>query len=358
MPVTRYCRLGVLHQLIIRLIGWTDSHMHQFFVRGTQYGNQTCELDKGLMSREDYDAARNTMICRPMLGELSSACRGRLLFGGTGRIAGCQNILARNVVEGEVRYPTLTTMTSWRTWLRSPRSVDDRKSGIRSYQTGGTRMSAEFRRKSIVAALFCISLVFAIGAWSGSGGEKKPASPYDDEEYKEILAQQVGNIYQLEAWAAAVQDDFLPILPPVPDFILKQPAGPEVLPFDAKSFPPAFVNGMAGIYENSVPVYPVLVVEDPATRALTFYNLDNEAVYTLPPPAGYDPFAFLRNRWPGLFTGGANEAARRNMMQLYDPARIQVRARLIESDNLAHWIYTKRRIEASQPSLSAGAALR
>lgn len=137
MPVTGYCRLGVLHQLIIRLIGWTDSHMHQFFVRGTQYGIQTCELDEGLMSCEDYDAARNTMICRPILGELSSACRGRLLIGGTGRIAGCQNNPARNVVDGVVRYPTLTTMTSWHKWLRGPRAVDVRTSGIRSYHTGG-----------------------------------------------------------------------------------------------------------------------------------------------------------------------------------------------------------------------------
>jgi hypothetical protein len=161
----------------------------------------------------------------------------------------------------------------------------------------------------------------------------------------------VGDIYQLEAWAAAVQDDFMPILPPVPEFILKQPAGPRSCPSTPSPSRPPSSSGMAGIYENSVPVYPVLVVEDPATRALTFYNLDNEAVYTLPPPAGYDPFAFLASRWPGLFTGGANEAARRNMMQLYDPARIQVRARLIDSDNLAHWIYTKRQIEASQPSL-------
>jgi hypothetical protein len=217
-------------------------------------------------------------------------------------------------------------------------------------------MSAEFRRRSLVFLSCCALLVCAFAAWSGTGAERKPGpSPYDDEEYKEIIAQQVGDIYALEAWAAAVQDDFLPILPPMPDFILRQPGGPEVLPFTAKSFPPAFVSGVAGVYENSVPVYPVLVVEDPATRALIFYNLDNQAVYTLPPPAGYDPFAFLRSRWPGLFNGGANDAARRNMMQLYDPARIQVRAKLIEADQLALWIYAKRQIEAAQALKPGGA---
>jgi hypothetical protein len=215
-------------------------------------------------------------------------------------------------------------------------------------------MSADFRRKSAAFVLACALLVCAFAAWSGAASKPEP-SPYDDEEYKEIIAQRVGDIYGLEAWAAAVQDDFMPILPPVPELILRQSGYPEVLPFTAKSFPPAFVSGVAGIYENSVPVYPVLVVEDPATRALTFYNLDNQAVYTLPAPAGYDPFAFLRSRWPGLFTGAANDAARQNMMQLYDPARIQVRAKLVEADQLALWIYTKRQIEAAQALKPGGA---
>lgn len=209
-------------------------------------------------------------------------------------------------------------------------------------------MSAEFRRKSALFILSCLLVVCAFSAWSGSKAPPVVPSPYDDEEYKEIMAQQLGNIYDLEAWAAGIQAEFVPILPPVPELILKQSGWPEVLAFDPKMFPPGFVNGLAGIYDNSVPVYPVLVVEDPSTRALTFYNYDNEALYTLPPVPGYDPFAYLKLHWPVLFNGGANEAAQNYWKQMYDPARVQVRARLIEADKLAFWIFAKRQIEAAE----------
>ena len=209
-------------------------------------------------------------------------------------------------------------------------------------------MSAEFRRKSALFILSCLLVVCAFSAWSGSKAPPAVPSPYEDEEYTLIMSNRLGDIYDLEAWAAAVQDDFMPILPPVPELILRQSGSPEVLAFDPKLFPTEFTKGMAGIYENSVPVYPVLVVEDPKTRALTFYNYDNEAVYTLPPAPGYDPFAYLKLHWPGLFNGGANEAARNYWKQMYDPARVQVRARLVEADKLAFWIYAKRQTEAAE----------
>ena len=205
-------------------------------------------------------------------------------------------------------------------------------------------MSAEFRRRSLIFLSCCALLIGAVVAWSAATSKPAP-SPYDDEEYQEIAASQLGSIYDLEAWASAVQADFVPILPPVPELTLRQSGSPVVLPFSTRNFPPEFTRRLSGIYENTVPVYPILVVEDPGTRALTFYNADNEAVYTLPAPQGYDPFAYLRGLMPALYNGGANAAARQYWQSLYDPARVRVEARLIESDNLAHWIYAKRQIE-------------
>jgi hypothetical protein len=38
--------LGILHQVIIWSMDWTDTHLHQFYIRGKRYGDPTHELDE------------------------------------------------------------------------------------------------------------------------------------------------------------------------------------------------------------------------------------------------------------------------------------------------------------------------
>ena len=165
-----------------------------------------------------------------------------------------------------------------------------------------------------------------------AGAELTPV--YNQTEYATIMADEVLGIDDLQSWVNALKDDILPILPPIAGMSMTQEGNTEVLPFQAVHFPAAFVAGLAGVYENSVPVYPITVVENPETHALTFYNFDLEPFYTMNAATGYDPFSYLKDRWPDLYGGGANPASRAYYEGIYNPARVVARTKLIESDNL------------------------
>lgn len=190
--------------------------------------------------------------------------------------------------------------------------------------------------------------------------QNKGDALYDQAEYDALMASRLPDLYDLEQWFAEQQKNFLPILPPFADFILENQAGlPVLLPFTIEKFPKEFVNGLVGIYEYSVPDYPLTIAEDPKTRALKFYNLDGKEFFTLDASADYDPFAYLKSRMPWLYAAQANPANRSYWEGLFDPARIQIAVRLIAPENVEHWLYAKAKVEASlQPEGEGGMMMR
>ncbi len=181
-----------------------------------------------------------------------------------------------------------------------------------------------------------------------SVAQEKDDPPYDEEECKEILSYQLNHLYDLEQWYAEQQHAFLPLLPPFSDFILKnQPGQPNLLPFSAEKFPTQFQKGLVGIYDYSVPVYPIRIEEDPNTRALKFYNYDGQLIYTLAAASGYDPYAYLKDRMPGLYANNANIAGRNYWQSIYDPARVQISVNLIAPEDVEHWLHAKAQVEAA-----------
>ncbi len=184
-----------------------------------------------------------------------------------------------------------------------------------------------------------------------STAQEKNDLPFSQDDFDSITSHQLNNIYDLERWFAEQQNVFLPILPPPADFILSnQPGEPDLLPFNAKKFPKDFTAGLFGIKQYSVSVYPITIIEDAKTRALKFYNFDGKDFFTLDAAAEYDPFAYLKERRPGLYSANANPANRNYWQGIFDPARVQITVSLIAPDDVAHWLYAKAKVEAEQES--------
>lgn len=77
-------------------------------------------------------------------------------------------------------------------------------------------------------------------------------------------------IYDLRDRFFDQQDAWLPIVPPEPRFILRQSGFPTVLPFDWENFPGNFVKNLTWQYENTVTVFPITILEAPATARRSF----------------------------------------------------------------------------------------
>ena len=170
---------------------------------------------------------------------------------------------------------------------------------------------------------------------------KQSATPaVDTNAYQEVMSAQVADVYDLEQYFVDRQYTFLPIVPPDPNFTLVQSDG-QVLPFNWKAFPAEFKN-LVPKYENSVPVYPLTIFEDPATREVVFLNADGDEIYSIPPATDYNPYAY------------AESLSLSALRSLYDPARIRIETRLIPQEYVEDYLYVKDRITAA---LSAEASL-
>ncbi len=199
---------------------------------------------------------------------------------------------------------------------------------------------SHLRRFAAAAALAIFSVVAFV--FAGSTDDKSPA--VDADQYNDLMAHRVTDLYDLEDSFVAHQYDFLPIAPPFADFILSQPGAPDVLPFDAKDFPDAFAKNLVGTYENSVPVFPVTVIEDPKTRETVFYNADGNEIYALPPAPNYDPYAYLKQSRPWLYSGKASLQALNFWQSIYDPARVQLRTKLIPTEYVEPYLFAEAKI--------------
>lgn len=194
-------------------------------------------------------------------------------------------------------------------------------------------------RKLIFAGIgLAVTCCFAFA----SSDETNPG--VDLEQYQDFMSYQVDDIFDLEQFFTEGQYAFLPITPPPEDFILRQPGLPKVFPFLWEKFPESFIKGLIPEYENSVPVYPVTILEDPTTRETVFLNADGEEVYALSPAQGYDPYAYLKAFKPGLYLGKYSSDEVYYWQKIYDPARVQIRAKLIPSEYVEPYLYVAAKI--------------
>ena len=103
-------------------------------------------------------------------------------------------------------------------------------------------------------------------------------------------------------------------------------------------------------YEYSVPVYKLRAVEDRQSRQLHFYD-DDERLFSIPAPPDYDPFAWLKSRYPGLYSGRHALSEMRAVEERYDPARIELIVTLIPTDYVEPYLYAQAKVRAYRMSL-------
>ncbi|HMO52520.1 MAG TPA: hypothetical protein PKE26_09045 [Kiritimatiellia bacterium] len=194
------------------------------------------------------------------------------------------------------------------------------------------------------AALITVLGVSAITLAFSNVEKTESDSVINPDEYEFLMSFKVGDIYDLEQYFVLHQYDYLPITPPPADFILQQSGMPDVLPFDGKAFPKEFIAGLVGTYEYSALVYPLVVIEEPKTREIVFLNSEGKEIYSLPPAPGYDPYAYLKSRWAALYSGKASLQAVNYWQGIYDPARVQLRTKLIPIENVEPYLFAQAKV--------------
>ena len=88
--------------------------------------------------------------------------------------------------------------------------------------------------------VFCLALGVLAATSHSSPSPRKKIHLSIQEEYHAIASSQLSDIYDLEQWFAGQQHNYLPLLPPVSDFILENAGQPNLLPFDLNKFPEDF----------------------------------------------------------------------------------------------------------------------
>ena len=189
-------------------------------------------------------------------------------------------------------------------------------------------------------SLFCLAVLLVLSVTAGER-IKKPKPTVDPEAYKAFMDTQLKDVSELDDWFVEQQLDWLHILPPAEDFILRQPSG-QTLPFVWDSFPPEFNKNLVLRYENSVPAYKVWVTVDSLTKETLFYNEDGKEIFALDSASGPAGQWFLQACFPDLFSGRYNAKYVDYMSRLYDPARLQVEVTLIPSEYAEPYLYVQK----------------
>ncbi len=215
------------------------------------------------------------------------------------------------------------------------------------------------RRKISTALVWILGLPLVWLALSQQSAETD--SPIDPYAYHAVMERQIMDTADLDDLVRDERWIYERITPPFADFVLRQPVAP-VIPFDWEHFPDNLPEllGDRYQYEYSVPVYKLRAVEDRQTRQLHFYEVPAEPLalqsgtgilpvdhvnhhlgseyplFSIPAPADYDPFAWLKSRYPGLYSGRYALSEIHAMEAQYDPARIELLVTLIPTDYVEH----------------------
>ncbi|NBK24499.1 MAG: hypothetical protein EOM68_21030, partial [Spirochaetia bacterium] len=152
-----------------------------------------------------------------------------------------------------------------------------------------------------------------------------------EEAYADLMANEVLDLQDLADGAEIQRRMFNRITPS--GFSWLQPMFPSVVPFDAKYFDEAFLDGLLGEDTNSVAVYPLSLVLDPKTRETLVYNAEGDLIATVPADG-------VNRTWP--------EDA--------DPARVTLKIDLLPSEDVEPFLYVEDRVEEFLASVASKSA--
>jgi len=185
-------------------------------------------------------------------------------------------------------------------------------------------------------SLVCLAGVFVLFLTAGGPSDASRTS-IDPETYKAFMAAELEDVGELDEWFAEQQLEWMPLLPPAEDFILRQPSG-QVLPFNWHKFPHEFKN-LVLRYENSVPAYKLTMVEDQKSRTTRFFNEKGKEIFALQ-SATREPQWYLKTIFQDLFSGKYSPGYVDYMSRLYDSSRVQVELTLVPCEYAEPYLYT------------------
>lgn len=188
----------------------------------------------------------------------------------------------------------------------------------------------------MLAVLASVSACVVLSVYAQKFADPLGAEVRADYE-RRLSLYRMTDLFALEGLYAEHQIIFLPIVPPGLDALV-QPTSPSVIPFDWQNFPEEFSKQLIGEMKHGAPVYLVRVAENPKTRDIVFYNADDEEIYSLPPPKDYNPYWFAESWFPGLLTGRFDIETTAYLLEMYDPARVQMTVNLVPTENLFDYL--------------------
>ncbi len=196
---------------------------------------------------------------------------------------------------------------------------------------------AKRRVGTLVLLTLCGGLVVAEMAMLSAaqvGGSSTPT--ISTNQYLNLMAHRCNNLNALAQLLEDAQYTYLPMLPPTADMSMTAPGS--LTPFNFTNLPAGFdLTLLTSAQIHGVSVYPLTIAQDPTTRDTVFLNSNGDVLYTMPPPTGYDPVAWLLNWRPNW--GASLTAANTNAwLAQHDPARIQISLRLIAMDDVVPFL--------------------
>ena len=212
-------------------------------------------------------------------------------------------------------------------------------------------MKTAWRRVGVLVLLMlCGGLAIAELVEEQAAAPSQPAPAISTNMYFQLLARRCNNLAALAQLLENAQYMYLPLLPPVSNMSFTATGG--LTPFNFTNLPTGFnLQFLIPELAHGVAVYPVTVAQDPVSRYTVFMNSQGDVLYQLPPPAGYDPVAWLLAWRPNL--GSSLTAANTNAwLGQNDPARVQLAVSLIDLEAVVPYLEAaaQARQEAQQKS--------
>ncbi len=220
-------------------------------------------------------------------------------------------------------------------------------------EIGLSRFSKTLNWKALCGALW-LSVVAASadtevlsrGVWSDVGAD----------------ARAISSLYDLCIFYEQMVDVYMPLATPAPKEPMRISGNPSILVIDPDSagWPAAFMENLRVEYSHGVATYPIIIEQDDQYRYI--YNADDELLASVPLLKKYDRYAFLRERYPFVFSARVRDAQMDWLLGIYDANRVVLKVTLMTPGGYLAWraaveveAEQRRLAEAHAPAAPLGA---
>lgn len=164
-----------------------------------------------------------------------------------------------------------------------------------------------------------------------------------------FLEGRIESISDFSSDLAQRQMEWIELVPPGMPLLI-QDIG--VTWFNPRGLPSTLCSRLVPTTYHGVTVYPVIVYEDPDTRAHVFVNVEGDEICSVPAPDDYDPRWLALEKHPDLYDRSRTDEEIEELLYRYDPARVAIEYKLITKHDL--FDYIARRLVPAQDVVAGG----